>query len=327
MIVNSEIFKAQLGGIQSKMNFHTVEPFIKAAEREFRNIVGKELYDFLNEIDLNNPNPDLDLVNLRELLEISQGCISWAAYDLALPQLKIRVGDLGAAKNIPSQTTAITKWEYVDTREANLTMQDIMWEFFWETLEELKPDVWTASESYKRRNQYFLRSADELTSYIALVGRNRRLFAQLERFIRRGEQLYISDAITSGVFDRLKVRWMDKDAELTPVELMLVEKIREALAYLTLHEAYPYLPIKIDENGVRETRKWDGTSNENPADPKYKNAQRQQLWQDAQLYIGRLKTFMDSYATADQFPEYYLANLSEPDQEDEDFTYKSHVLI
>jgi len=327
MIVNSEIFKAQLGGIQSKINFNTVETFIISAERNFRKIVGKELYDFLNEIDFSAPEPGTDPIVLKELLEISQGCISWAAYDLALPHLKIRVGDLGLVKNSANQTVAVTKWEYVDTREANLAMQDIMWEFFWETIEELQPDVWTASEAYKERNQYFLRSADELTKYIALVGRNRRLFAQLEQFIRRAEQVYISDAVTSGVFDRLKMRWMDKDTQLTPVELMLVEKIREALAYLTLHEAYPYLPIKIDENGVREARKWDGTSNENPADPKFKNAQRNQLWQDAQLYMGRLKTFMDSYSTADQFPEYFTANLSGPEQEDEDFTYKSHVLI
>jgi hypothetical protein len=327
MIVNSEIFKTQLGGIQSKMNFNTVEPFIKTAEREFRNIVGTELYDFLNEIDLVTPNPDLDLVSLAELLEISQGCISWAAYDLALPQLKIRVGDLGAAKNTPANTSNITKWEYVDTREANLTMQDIMWEFFWETIEKVKPEPWTSSEAYKRRNEYFLRSADELTHYISLVGRNRRLFAQLERFIRRGEQVYISDAITSGVFDALKLRWMDKDVQLTPVELMLVEKIREALAYLTLYEAYPYLPIKIDENGVREVRKWDGTTNENPADSRYREAQRAQLWQDAELYMGRLTKFMNAYSTVNQFPEYYIANLSEPQQDDEDFTYKAHVLI
>ena len=266
-------------------------------------------------------------MNLTELLEISQGCISWAAYDLALPQLKIRVGDLGAAKNVPAQTSAITKWEYVDTREANLTMQDIMWEFFWETLEELKPDVWTESEAYKRRNEYFLRSADELTHYIALVGRNRRLFSKLERFIRRGEQLYIADAITPGVFDALKLRWMDNEVELTPVELLLVEKIREALAYLTLHEAYPYLPIKIDESGLREVRKWDGTSNENPADQRYRDAQRNQLWQDAQLYMGRLKTFMDQNATADQFPQYYTTNLVDPEEPDEDFTNSPHVLI
>ena len=325
MILNEVKLKAQLGGIQGKMNFPTVLPFIRMAEREFRNIVGPELFDFLNEASFTE-EPELDQVKLEELLEITQGCIAWAAYDLALPHLKIKVGDAGIAKNAASNTTAVTKWEYVDTREANMLMVDLLWEMFWECLEETKPAAWTASKAYIRRNEYFLRSADELTDYISLVGRNRRFFTQLEKYIRRGEQLYIAEAITEGVFNNLKMRWKDKDITLTPIEKELVEKIREALANLTLYEAYPYLPIKMDNNGLREVRKWDGTTNETSADPDYRNAQRQQLWQDSQLYLGRLRKFMDQNATAIQFPQYYLANLNAIAEED-DFTDKPHIII
>jgi hypothetical protein len=325
MILDLIKLKAQLGGIQGKLNFDTVMPFVKIAERDFRKIVGVALYDFLNEADFGDEN-DLDHVSLTQLLEITQGCIAWAAYDLALPHLKLRVGDLGIMKTSPSQTVSVAKWEYADTRDANLAMVDLMWEFFWESLEETKPQAWTDSEAYQRRNEYFIRSADELNDFVALAGRNRRLFSQLERFIRRGEQLYIRELITPSVFDVLKLKWKDKDAQLTPLEKVMVDKIREALAYLTLHEAYPYLPIKLDENGLREVRKWDGLTNESTAGADIRNAQRRQLWQDGQLYLARLRTFMDENSTPTQFPEYYTANLSEP-AEQEDFTYKSHIII
>src|SRR4051812_40470060 len=114
MIVDVEILKAQLGGIQANMKFTTVLPFVKMAEREFRTIVGPELYDFLNEAAF-TAIEDIDRVKLEELLEITQGCISWAAYDLALPHLKIKVGDLGMVKPSPGQTGPVSKWEYADT--------------------------------------------------------------------------------------------------------------------------------------------------------------------------------------------------------------------
>ncbi|MCE7061244.1 DUF6712 family protein [Dyadobacter sp. CY343] len=326
MIVGAEEFKEHLGGIQTSLKFGTVEPFIKVAEREFRKAVGVELYDFLNEKEFDSFD-DLEKELLGELRNVSEGCVAWAAYDLALPQLKMRVGDMGLMKSSPAQTVAIAKWEYADTRDANMTMVDMHWEFFWELLEEIKPDVWTESEAFKRRNTFFIRSADELSDYVALVGKNRRLFAKLERFIHRGEQLYIRDLITPAVFDALKAKWKSPNEKLSPAELLLVEKIREPLAYLTLHEAYPYLPIKVDENGLRDVRKWDGITNESAAGAEVRNAQRQQLWQDAQLYLGRLRTFMDTASSPNQFQQYYTAVLAAPVEEQEDFTYKSHVIL
>ncbi|SDG72220.1 hypothetical protein SAMN04487996_12274 [Dyadobacter soli] len=326
MIVELEQLKKQLGGVQAKLNFETVLSFVKNAEREFRKVVGVELYDFLEDAAFEDL-PELDRVSLEELLDISQGCIAWTAYDMALPHLKFRVGDLGLAKNSPSQTVAVAKWEYVDTRDANMAMVDLMWELFWENLEQTKPEAWTSSPAYQARNQYFIRGADELGDYVPLAGRNRRLFSQLEKFIRRAEQLYIREAITYAVFDELKIKWQDKDAQLTPLESMLVDKIKEPLSFLTLHEAYPYLPIKLDENGPREVRKWDGITNESPAGEGIKNAQRQQLWQDAQLYMGRLQDFMDKYSSPTQFPEYYTANVAIGIDELEDFTNKSHVIL
>lgn len=308
MILNLEKLKSQLGGIQGKLNYDIILPFVKVAEREFRKNVGSELYDFLNEADFSDESEN-DVVALQDLIEITQGCIAWEAYDLALPHMKFRVGDLGIVKTLAAGTSSVSKWEYADTRDANLAMVDLMWEFFWEAMEKVRPEVWVQSEGFQRRNQYFIRSADELTSYVALVGRNRRLFFQLEKFIKRSEQLYIAETITPAIFEILKTKWRTPSTQLSAIEIILVEKIREALAYFTLYEAYPYLPIKMDENGLREVRKWDGVGNETTAGQSYRDAQRQQLWQDAQLYLAKLKMFMDQYSSAIQFSQYYTANI------------------
>ncbi|GAB2798654.1 hypothetical protein GCM10027275_50310 [Rhabdobacter roseus] len=322
MLLDSNQLKAQLGGVQGKLNFETVAPFVKSAAWDFRRAVGRELYAFLETYDGEDPQ-------LTELQEAAQGCVAWAAFDRAAPHLKLRIGDLGIMKNSPSNTVAITKWEYVDLRESNMVMVDLYWEFFWERLDEARPEAWTTSEAYQRHHSYFIRSAAELTKYLPLAGRNRRFFDAITEYIRRAEQLYIEDVLTEGVFEELKGKWQSAQASLTPLETKLVERIREALAHLAIYEAYPYLPIKVDQQGFRQVRMQDGLQEEDPAERPNRQAQRRQLWQDGQLYLGRLRSFLNRHATESTFPSYYEQNLApQPDDEDfDDFTHKPHVIL
>jgi hypothetical protein len=120
MLINEAVLKAELGGIQASLNWKTLEPFAKIANRNFRKQIGVELYN-----ELIKPN-----TNLTELKEIAVGVVAWQSYDLAFPHLKMKVGDLGLMKSSPQNTVAITKWEYVDSREANLQVVDKLLEDF-----------------------------------------------------------------------------------------------------------------------------------------------------------------------------------------------------
>lgn len=315
-MITLETLKKHIGGVQKKLNFETVLPFVKIAQRDFRRVVGAELYEYLE-----------TLATTAELRELSEGCICWAAYDMALPHLKISVGDLGMAKQSPTNTVAITKWEYVDTRESNVAMVDLFWEFFWEELEIIAPTAWTQSEAHKKHKKQFISSAAELGIYVPLVGRNRRFFSELVKFMERAETLYIAETITPAVLNNLKYKYQT-GATLTGIEVTLIEKIRFATAYLTLHEAYPYLPLVVDSEGLRQVRKKDGTREEEIAETGYRNAQRRQVWQDAQLYLAQIQKHMQQYASVNIFPEYYLEYIATSSGDEiEDFTHKSHVIL
>ncbi len=315
MQITQDTLKKHIGGVQSKFDSATAEPFVKVAIREFKKEVGTVLFDAL---------PTLS----ADLKEAAEGCICWKAFGLALPHLKIRIGDLGMVKVTSTNTVAVTKWEYVDTLEAITAMIDQFYEFFWETVEDEKPEAWTLSPQYSERNSLFLRSASELGTYVPLVGKNHKFYGDLIKFIQRAEALYIRPAITHPVFENLKERWQDSSAVLTARELELIEKIRFAAGYFTLHEAYPYLPLLVDSEGIRQIRKKDGIREEDIADKPYRQAQRQQLWQDAQLYLGQLTEFMDVQSSPTFFPEYYQAKLATSScDEVEDYTHKSHVLL
>jgi len=322
LIADETTLKQVLGGIQTKLNFATVEPFVKAAEWDFRTAVGKETYNWLR---TGTFTADSDEAQLREF---ARGCVGWAAYDMALPHLKQRVGDLGMTKTSPNGTVQISKWEYVDTREANLYMVDWMWENFWTLLEELSPEVWEESPAYLARNEYFIRSAAELTKYVSLVGRNTRFFQKLLPYIDRAESNYIPQAITEEVFEELKEKFKDSTQTLDATERKIVEKIRKAVGHLALYEAYPYLPMVVDEKGLREIRRKDGLQEEELADNKYRNSQRYQLHQDGLFYITQLKDYLNSVSDASTYVPYYEAFLK-PDAADEpeDFTNTPHIVL
>ena len=321
-MITQEIFKKQIGGIQTKLDARTVEPFFGFAERWFRAEIGRELFAYLD--GLTNPigaDPDL--------LDLAQSCVAWHAYALAFPHLKLRVGDLGLMKSSPANTIAVTKWEYVDSRDANLSMTDLALENFWRELELVRPDAWTQSSAYQERNHYFLRSATELGKVLPIVGRNYRFFQKLLPYIDRAEEFYLAPAITESLFDTLKAKWQNPSSSFSAEEKELLKRIQKALAHYAVFEAFPYVPLIVDENGIRQARQKDGTQEEEYPEPHLRNSLRRQLHHDAESYLFRVKQYLDGKASPTVFTSYYEKYLapevvkSEPD----DFTNQSHVIL
>jgi hypothetical protein len=319
MLVDGDVFKEQLGGIQSALNFKTILPFVRAATREMMKLIGKEL---LAELEAAT-----DEGELAELKYYAQGYVSWLAYHKAMPHLKFRVGDLGIMKTSPANTVAITKWEYVDTMEGSLNMADGCLESFFELLEDLKPDTWKESDAYKVRNGLYINSPQILGKYVVLAGKNVRFFSQLAVYIAKADELYIAEVITEEVNDSLKAKLQDASAVWTALEKKLLEHIRKALAPLAIREAAPFLQLKIDEEGMREIRKKDGIKEEEIAAKGYRNRHLLAVDAESELYLNKLRKFMDENASVAVWPSYWNANKALATEMDADFTDRSHVIL
>lgn len=304
-MITSANFKEHIGGIQTELDFTTVLPFVNSAAMWFRKEIGNELYTLLAGTPPANSNPDYQMYYL------ARACVSWRAYELAFPHLKIRVGDVGMMKNSPANTISITKWEYTDTMDSIRKMLDQNLEYFWDEVESRKPTTWTGSLNYQVRQELFINSAAQMDKYVGIVGNNARLFNKLVLHILRAEQHYIKRIATSGVVQALKAKLSDSSPTLTVQEAELVELIRQAIAPLALYEAYPHLSLVVDENGIRQARLKDGTSEQEFPEAGLRNAQRQQLFNDGQLYLANIKSYLNANATASVFPSYYTAYLAD----------------
>lgn len=321
-MLTEDILKEQLGSIQANLSFETVAPFANHAQRWFRSEVGADLYAFLNTPAASEPAN-------RELLWLSQACMSWQCFILAFPHQKFRITDLGIMKGSPQATIAVTKWEYIDSRDANLSMLDLSLEYFWRELEAVRPAAWLDSAGYKQRNQHFVRSADELGQLLPIAGRNYRFFQKLLAHIEDVEDELIAATLTLPVYQALKQKWRTPRAQFNFEEDALISLVRRAVAYLAVDRAWPYLPLSFSELGIAERRQKDGTGGDDvAADQGQRNNLRQTIAEDAQIRLDRITTFMDVTATSALFPAYFERLQTQTSQAStDDFTDTAHAIL
>ncbi|PQA59154.1 DUF6712 family protein [Siphonobacter curvatus] len=321
MLLSDSVIKARLGAVQTKLGWETMKPYAESAERKFKGVVGLAVCRYLETITTQS-----DAYELRALAE---SALTWSAYVLALPHLKVRVGDLGLMKTSPPNTVAITKWEYIDTLEAAEKQADENLEDFFELLDALKPAAWTESTAYAQRRKHFIRSYDELAAYVSLGGgRNGRFFSMLVPYIARAEELYIRPLITPSDFAALLLKWQNPDTVWDPQEEQALEAIKKVVAPMAYYEAFPFLPLQVDQASFSSPRTKDGIFDERDPERGDLDTLRRQFFQDGQLYTAQLKTILDTVASPNLFPGYYQAHVKEiPDTEPSDYTHTSHVIL
>lgn len=321
MITSETTLKAQLGGIQSKLSWATVKPFMVHAERWFKNQVGKELYEVLDDAGIDE--------NYKPLQELAQGAICWYGYSMAQPHLHIKSGDAGFAKVVPANHVALTKWEYLQLSESNTNMVDLCLEAFWLELDGLeeKPEGWEESDAYKVRNDLLLRSAGEMTNYLPMVRDSVRMYEGLKQYIKRAERTYLLPILTKEVFNELKQKLKDPDEELSEKDKELADLLRYALAPISMYEALPYISILVDTEGIRMIVKTDSTRNEIEASMGEKNNLIQKLWNDAQFAFAEVRKFLAENANEQTYTSYYNLNLKPAAVVQKVYDPKAHLIL
>ena len=311
MILSNELLKKHIGTIEKDTNVAVIQPFWNMAIRELKKKVGNVLVNQIATQEL-------------ELKELMEAWMCWYAYSLAFPHLKLRVGNSGIAKGLPANHIAVTKWEYADSRESNIEMQDALLEMIFDYLEDEKPEAWTESDQYLSRQNRFIRSSAELRSILPMVGKSSRFFDQLVTYIGRAEKEYIVDLLTEEVFQEMKTKRNDVDR--SPTEDRIIELIQQAVAHIALYEAMPYLPLKMDEVGVRQVRRKEALATEEIADKKDVKMVRKALWTDAEFYVGKLKSYMMKVSSPTVYPTFYEIWGNVP-SDTTDFSQNSHIML
>lgn len=303
------------------MSEATVKPFMHHAERWLADEVGPDLWTYLTGLAPTD-------VAYAELRRLTHSCLAWQCYSLAFPHQKFRVSDLGMMKASPQNAIAVTKWEYADSKDANLSMLDLSLEYFWRELETRRPEAWTGSTTYLARQTHLVRSAGEYGTLLPIAGRNYRFFQKLLPWIADAEQEVIRPTLTKTVYADLMQKWAAPLPVLSFEEDQLLSLCRRTVAYIATFEAFPYLPLSLNETGISEKRDKAGLLEDVAPDANLRGGLRQQLYRDGQKRLAQVRTFLDENATPAMFGGYYQANLLPSAQVPaDDFTDKPHVIL
>lgn len=301
LINNTEILKAQLGGIQKSLDFKTIEPFVATAERRFIvSAIGKDFFEFLC------TTSDTNYATIKSL---AIKATAWYAYFLAQPHLRVVSGDLGVMMNQPARTTMAPKWAHVDLVASTSENADAALEDLLEELESISNDNsfsdWKSSNGFKQNRALIIRNATQLTEVLPAVQNRRRTFMALRFYLKKSEDTIATAVCTEEVMEALKEKYVNTPDTLTAPEKKLLKLIGELIAPYSLYRAIPALRLKIEADGLYVQTIDDAMKNQEPTTYPAVDELRKELMNTYKEAEQALVKYLDATATESLFAKYY----------------------
>lgn len=232
---------AQLTG---EINFASVRPTLRFVETfHLIAILGRELY---RSLDAAYADETTMTAAQKALLEQCRHVVApYFCYYYA-PKADVQLSDAGMTKS----KDAAYQYQGAAYREAALREAEMCEESLLQFLEEKRSDYaeWTASEAFKAYRSLFIKSGTQFDDLVRTASPQRNFFALRSAMVDVEENM-IRTAIGDTLFNALKT----KDAgtqNFTGAELILLQRLKKAIAYQTLATGAPLLNVRLDAAGL-----------------------------------------------------------------------------
>lgn len=290
MLVRSTEKIKEFTGINKNMSWDTIKAFVLQAEIKYvKPVLGDALYAALNQaIDTNDFTAEQ-----TALLEFVYPMATNLAMYLAAPQLAIQMSDMGFMQVSSKDGTATpaSTPKYNDARLSLWKTGDDYREFAYAYLQANQSAFsdWTSSTAYSVYSSLFIRNSSELNEYLGM-GNSVSTFLTLKPHIKLCEDKYILPIICTALAADIKTK--NKENTLSVTEADLLDRIKNAVAWLALYEAAPTLKAII-EDGILITalpgeshRLYSALSKEDIADIKA------DAYAKGLMYLSKLKEYL-----------------------------------
>ncbi len=304
LINNIAELKACLGGVQKTMNWGTWQPFVEQAEISYiKPAIGAEFYNEIAEYD-----GDDELVKSAKKYFVL--ATAYFAYWIGLPQLTTAMGDAGVSTANPSQAQPMAKWSYVNLQRQLLNKAERHLEeglVFLETNQDLF-GTWVNSSAYTISRSLLIWGATHLTEFFPHANNSRRLYLIQRNYLLKSEDFWLTQ--TTG--EELLNSWREKlvnNQQLSMEERYAIRLARFAVAYNSFEDSVNFLNISEDWRLISET---DGILNEDVLPAERRNEIAIKCQKDAEMFLGKLKDYLNKKASESIFPEYFESDHYQP---------------
>jgi len=307
LITDTEKLKKHIGGIQKSLEFNTMRPFVGMAERRYIiPAIGQALFKRLESGIVGEGETPDETTRYTELRDLTEIALAWFTYLIAMPHMRVATGDAGIVMNQPSRTTMAPKWAHIDVMKSAMAQAEIAIEYVLDLLSQNPDDypVWR-DDQFAKHHELFLNSAMSITRDLPVVAGRHLTYLALKPYLVHAEKDYVSKLTTPEVFNALKAKWVDTEAEYSNHEGWVIELIQKAVAPRALLLALPYLRIQLFGDGIRVLNLDDALVNELSATDKALEQLRADLVTKTKQVESDLLNYLNEHATSDIFPSFY----------------------
>jgi hypothetical protein len=287
MLINSEKeFKDIVGSAQANFSWETLKPYVRQAELAYIvPAIGEGLYNLLSEIK----SPNSDERKLIERLRISSGQYAFA---MALAQMTMAIGDIGAAQNVQAGMAALPKWTYVEAKKSAINVAEKALEDALVFI-EANNDVF---EDYFSDTNSIITGATDFSYHYPAARNSRRFFLEIKNYLSQVEQNDFKTAIGDELYEELVI---SSDRNNYPQALNYAKYY---LANKAISKSIPFLNINADFRVVSDG---DGLQNETELSFARRSEIKIAADNEAESYLNKLIAYCNSVASETVLPTYF----------------------
>lgn len=247
--------------VNASLDYEKIEPFISDAESIIESTISTEFYNeldaYLTSLVPTDPPADPEVVadaKKDKIISLLQHSISYLSFDLGFDILNTTFSNQGfhRIESSDGSKKALFQRQEENLRQTFKLQGYNKLEYALSFLETNKTDypTWIASSAYTLQLSNFINSATEF-SRIFNISNNRLVFMKLRNTQNLVEDFDILPLIGRALFDELKTQI--KAASLTPLNSVLADFIKKAVAYRCIYRGGYDLSSELSEIGFNQT--------------------------------------------------------------------------
>lgn len=290
------------------LDMDIMAPSINAAEYKYLiPILGKELYDELIAwYEDEDENPAFEA--LLPYVQLPTAKFSSA---IALPINQLDFSGSGIRIIVDDNHKTAFSWQIEDLKNEWLSQAFDGIEALLIFLEEHIADyaTWASSEAYADIDKYIINSCSDFNKYVS-IRNSRQVFNALRQLMQKVEDFIISPRLGLAFYEQIKEQI--KNDDISSDNQLLMPFLLPAVAHFTIHRAFDELPLELRADGIWLNQIAAGAENiktRTAADDGSRTRKQNMMLADAEQYMQKLITYLNTNADADTYPLWFNSSL------------------
>ena len=229
-------------GMDANMDWLTIEPFVqKAIDFVIIPNLGQPLYDTLV--------ADLETNSFE--LRYLQCAISEYTIALAIPSLRLTLGNGGVAENTPNNSAPAPQWATRDAANKAMLNGDKYLDLLMRAAETNDNQMfldYRETDLFKDKTTLFFKTTTDLDKHLNILN-SRRTFESLLRYLKMAEE---------NLFDAVCGSWISELDTDEPKNKEVLKLAKRYVANQGLVYAIPNLKLLIEADGIKAVSNTDG---------------------------------------------------------------------